>query len=850
VPAAAEASISGSVNAGTHVLTVSSNAGDEMHIFCSGNKVFVNATQLGGGDCTDVQSAVVSGGPDANIIDLAGVTTAGFPNLPVGPSTPAVVINGNGGDDNPITGSAVRDAINGGLGMNTMNGGPGDDAFTSVNDGAINSFNGNSGTDTITFGGTSNGIITATPTSLNNLDGAQTVAEIESVTINAPGQENTFDMTAAPFPCTVNGNFSNDVFYSSQFNDTFHGAGQGIADIVGAKTDSANVTLTATSLSGTAIGADTIDGVERGQIISPSVLGTSAAVMDSTFDASAFPGPVDLEGGTGNDTLTGGGSGDTLGAPSPNPIPGGAEETGGDLLIGGGGNDTLRGGPDEDFVQELGVPGPVTVGASSMNARGNDTLNGVETVLLTGDSGNNTITASAFGGTVILDGGAGDDTLTGTAQGDSIRGGPGSDTMNGGGGNNDLLSEATGSATSAALTDTTLTGFGGAPSESIASFESAVLNGSPGNDTFDASGYAGFAQLRGNDGDDTLMGGPGDGLFNGGAGTDTVRDTNVAGATVGATSMDAHGTDTLGAIEVVSLTGTSGNNTIDASAFGGRAELDGAGGDDTLTGTAHDDTITGAAGNDALTAGDGTDRLIETAADPTAATLTNTALSGFGGAPNETISGFEAATLNGSAGSDTFDATGFGGPVTLNGSDGNDTLTGGPAADAFSGGAGSDSLNAKDNAADTAIDCGADADSAEADAIDPAVVDCETLNGQPNPPPNADKKAPRITVRAGKVDRKGRVPLRFRCPADETSCTGTFKLTLTGKKKKVGSGRFKASGGKVALVRPKLSRAARAKLKKKHRLKVVLSVTASDAAGNRATRRVTLKLTPKRRKPS
>jgi hypothetical protein len=85
------------------------------------------------------------------------------------------------------------------------------------------------------------------------------------------------------------------------------------------------------------------------------------------------------------------------------------------------------------------------------------------------------------------------------------------------------------------------------------------------------------------------------------------------------------------------------------------------------------------------------------------------------------------------------------------------------------------------------------------------------------------------------------------CPADETSCTGTFKLTLTGKRKKrVGSGRFSTPGGKSALVRPKLSRAARATLKKKGKLKVRVTVTASDAAGNRAPTRKTLKLTPKR----
>src|SRR4051794_40751686 len=91
LPATADASLSGSVNASTHVLTVSSNAGDEMHISCSSNHVFVNATQLGGGTCADVQSATVEGGPDANTIDLAGGNTAGLPHLPPAPSAPPVL---------------------------------------------------------------------------------------------------------------------------------------------------------------------------------------------------------------------------------------------------------------------------------------------------------------------------------------------------------------------------------------------------------------------------------------------------------------------------------------------------------------------------------------------------------------------------------------------------------------------------------------------------------------------------------------------------------------------------------------------------------------------------------------
>ena len=539
------------------------------------------------------------------------------------------------------------------------------------------------GNDTITFSGTSNGIVTATPTSINNLDGSNPVAEIEGAVFNAPFQENTFDLTDAPFPSTVNGNGSNDVFYSSAFNDTFNGGGQGLFDIVGAKTDSASIVLTNTSMSGAGIGTDTITGAERAQILSPSVLGTSMAVVNSTWDASAFTGPVDLEGGTGNDTLIGGSASDTLGAPVMNPT--GSVEEGDDTLIGNGSGDTLRGGP----------------------------------------------------------------------------------------------------------------------------------------------------------------------------GTDTARATGVTSGVVNASNMNANGIDSFNSIEVASLTGTAGADTMNGSAFGGRVIFDGAAGNDMLTGSGQNDEITGGADNDTMNAGGGIDRLIETAVAATSATLTDTALSGFGGAPNETISGFELATLNGSADADTFDASGFSGAVTLVGADGGDTLTGGSGADSFSGGAGDDTLNALDSVADASIDCGADNDSAQTDPVDPTALGCETVNGQPTGGgpgtgpgtgpgggETLDTTAPLIGVSAGRVNRRGRLPLRFTCPATEQSCSGTFVLRLAGKKTKLGSGRFTVRGGEVVLVKMKLTRRGRALLRKRGRLRATLRLTVTDAAGNRGSLRKSLRLRP------
>ena len=92
-----------------------------------------------------------------------------------------------------------------------------------------------------------------------------------------------------------------------------------------------------------------------------------------------------LDGGTGNDTITGGDGNDT--------ILGGS---GNDTLSGGRGNDTLRGGAGAD---------------SLVGGQGNDTLQG--------DAGDDTLRGGA--GQNALDGGAGIDAIYGTKANDRVR---------------------------------------------------------------------------------------------------------------------------------------------------------------------------------------------------------------------------------------------------------------------------------------------------------------------------------------------------------------------------------------------------------------------------------------------
>lgn len=127
--------------------------------------------------------------------------------------------------------------------------------------------------------------------------------------------------------------------------------------------------------------------------------------------------------------------------------------------------------------------------------------------------------------------------------------------------------------------------------------------------------------------------------------------------------------------------GTNGNDSIDVG-----------GGDDKVCAGAGDDQLTGGAGNDALDGGTGTDRVM--GLGDVDFVLTPTLLIGLG---TDSLTSIEQATLTGGAGNNLLDASGFLGPVVLNGGDGFDGLFGGPGNDALDGGPGFDNVLAEGN---------------------------------------------------------------------------------------------------------------------------------------------------------
>ncbi len=121
-----------------------------------------------------------------------------------------------------------------------------------------------------------------------------------------------------------------------------------------------------------------------------------------------------IDGGSGNDDITGGAGDDIINGGSGNDdITGGA---GDDIINGGSGDDDITGGTGDDIINGGSGDDDITGGT------GDDIING--------GSGNDDIAGGA--GDDIIDGGSGNDQLYGEAGDDVLDGGAGNDILRGG----------------------------------------------------------------------------------------------------------------------------------------------------------------------------------------------------------------------------------------------------------------------------------------------------------------------------------------------------------------------------------------------------------------------------------
>ena len=267
----------------------------------------------------------------------------------------------------------------------------------------------------------------------------------------------------------------------------------------------------------------TIDGGDGNDMIT----GTSAADR--------------IRGGTGNDTLIGLGDDDTF------LLTTGGDLSGTDQYDGGTGYDRIVGGWSVDVLH-------VTNNLS--NLVGIEELEGGDTTLdrntIQATAGNDTLD---FSGLVVnnftIDGGAGNDTITGTSAADRIRGGDDNDTITGGAGDDTIF-------------------------------------GNDGNDTFR------LITSNFDNGTDQYDGGAGYDRIVGGWSHDTLNVLNNLSNLVSIEELDGAGSSNT-------ILATSGNDTLDFSSIVVKDfTIDGGAGNDTITGTNLANTIRGGADNDTL----------------------------------------------------------------------------------------------------------------------------------------------------------------------------------------------------------------------------------------------------------
>jgi hypothetical protein len=318
-------------------------------------------------------------------------------------------------------------------------------------------------------------------------------------------------------------------------------------------------------------GTDTVfAGGDQNYTLADNAYGTSSGAhldLDSIEQAA-------LAGGAGNNAFTLSGW------------------TGNAQISGEGGTDALIVGRDTDFHLTSG-------GLTTEDGADVDTSN-VELAYLTGGTGSNDFVVDGWQGTAVIAGGAGQDTVAGTFNGD------------------------------VSLSDAELDAdqLGAGPKLIIGGVERAVINGTPGDQTFDLSGWSGTGAVYGGGGKDTIVS-AGDGDFR-------LSDAGL--------SLPTGGYVNLSGIGNAVLTGGRGNNTFDLTGWRGTV------------------TVTGDLGRDTVIAADNTDFALGE----------STLISGRG--LNATLSGVENVILSGGLGDNGFELTGWNREVTVIGNGGTDTV--------------------------------------------------------------------------------------------------------------------------------------------------------------------------------
>ena len=629
------------------------------------------------------------------------------------------VINGTAGNDSltgtqgddTLNGFGGDDTIDGGDGFDSMDGGLGNDSYHS-NQLAAGSNPGDvivdaGGTDTLTL----TGINVTLQDGIENLILRPTGFGGGLATGNSLNNLIRVDSSSSAYVETLDGAAGDDTLIGGPGDETFMLSSGN--DFIDGGSDQLSM-LQATSAVVADFGAGT----------ATSAVGTTTFVNVGGIFGSAFNDKLMaddwrlLDGGGGDDTVTGGSDGGSLhGGDGNDLVTGGA---GADFIGGGGGNDTLDGGFGNDTFTIQG-------------AAGSDTINGGEghdDVAMFGassgasvDLGAGTLTGGGTTGSTLISiesfvGGAFDDLIVGSNAANNLQGEGGSDTIDGGAGN-DTLAGGRDFSSSDVSADTFRFSVapGAANADLIGDFVSGrdeiVLDGSvhantgpSGSFTFGDARFVANGTGTAQDASDRVVYNTSNGQLwydadgTGSGAAQLIATVHMAGgspATLAANDISIiNGSVPAGQV----INGTAGNDSL----AGGQ-------GDDTLNGFGGDDTIDGGEGFDSMDGGLGNDTYYSN--QLAVASTPGDVIVDAGGTDTLTLTGIDV-TLPGEIENLILRPTGFGGGLatgnslnnlirvdsssgayveTLDGAAGDDTLIGGPGDETFMLSSGNDSID-------------------------------------------------------------------------------------------------------------------------------------------------------------
>jgi len=442
----------------------------------------------------------------------------------------------------------------------------------------------------------------------------------------------------------LTGNAGDDIFTGGTGNDTLiGGSGIDIAVFSGNRsdytvTDNGNGTFTVSGADGT----DTLENVERVRfddeelLVADAATGPGSTTIDGTSGDDILRGTVDVDiinGFDGNDRLYGDAGADTLDGGDGDDY---LFTDGLDTLIGGEGFDRVR--LENNYIA-LNITLDIFSGLENfVLGSGDDVVDATlssNAVTISSESGDDTLIGSVFADNLI--GGAGNDNIVGGDGNDRIDGLRGTDTLDGGYGNDIFFVDDLDTIDGGAGYDRIfIRGYAADGSYIVGSNGIEFANGNIANDSFDGSLSLISLDVRGQSGNDNLLGGTvGDFLY-GGPGSDTVNGREGNDFLYGGTGRDllagGDGNDYLFFDdEDKFVLGGDGYDRAYVSSYSAGVTLDmtssniefasGGTGDDTfnaefstvsvkLLGRAGNDTLISGSADDLLYGGDGDDMII------------------------------------------------------------------------------------------------------------------------------------------------------------------------------------------------------------------------------------------------